>query len=250
MKPATLIRSALILAAIAALEIACRLGWVTPLTIVPPSRMATGLLEVLADPEIAGEVLLTLRDIAAAAASSIVAGFAAGALLHAWPRARGALDPLLTSYYAVPVFVFYPVFIVLFGFNRLPVIAVGFLFAVMAMITSTLTGLDRVPRVLRKVARTLHLGPLRTVLLVTMPAAAPQFIAGMKFAIAYSFVAVLGAEFIMASAGIGYRISLSFSNFDNAQMYALILLVLILITLINAVLFALERRVLRRRGLA
>ena len=69
-------------------------------------------------------------------------------LIHAFPRLRRALDPLLASYYAVPFFVFYPLFIVLFGLGRGAVVAIGFLFGVVAMIIATLNGFDRIPRVL------------------------------------------------------------------------------------------------------
>ncbi|MEJ0067581.1 MAG: hypothetical protein WDO24_01195 [Pseudomonadota bacterium] len=51
----------------------------------------------------------------------------------------------------MPFFVFYPLFIVIFGLNDLPIVAIGFLFAVIAMVISTLNGLDRIPAVLLKV---------------------------------------------------------------------------------------------------
>ena len=81
---------------------------------------------------------------------SLIVGSAAGLLLHKATRLRRALDPLLASYYAVPTFVFYPLFIVLFGLNRWPLIAIGFLFAVVAVIINTLDGLARIPRVLHR----------------------------------------------------------------------------------------------------
>ena len=53
--------------------------------------------------------------VAIAFALSVVVGFALGALIHALPRVRRARDPLLASYYSVPVFVFYPLLVALFG---------------------------------------------------------------------------------------------------------------------------------------
>jgi hypothetical protein len=41
--------------------------------------------------------------------------------------------PRRTSYYAIPTFVFYPVFIVMFGLNRWPLIAIGFIFSIVAV---------------------------------------------------------------------------------------------------------------------
>ena len=78
-------------------------------------------------------------------------------MLQRLPRLRRAIDPLLASYYAVPTFMFYPLFIVLFGLNRWPLVAIGVLFAVVAMVLNTLNGFDRVPVVLNKTARVMRL---------------------------------------------------------------------------------------------
>ena len=43
----------------------------------------------------------------------------------------------LASYYAVPTFVFYPLFIVFFGLGRGAIVAIGFLFGMVAMIVAT-----------------------------------------------------------------------------------------------------------------
>src|SRR3546814_11088545 len=80
-------------------------------------------------------------------------GFLLGLLLYKLPRLRRVLDPLLLSYYAVPIFVLYPMLIVLFGLNRWPLIMLGFLFAVVAMAVNTLNGLERIPPVLLRTAR-------------------------------------------------------------------------------------------------
>ena len=103
--------------------------------------------------ETRGDILLTLQNVALSLVLSLVVGTAAGLLLHKAPRLRRALDPLLASYYAVPTFVFYPLFIVLFGLNRWPLVAIGFLFAVVAVIINTLDGLARIPRAFVRTAR-------------------------------------------------------------------------------------------------
>ena len=66
---------------------------------------------------------------------------------------RDTLDPLFATYYAIPVFAFYPLFIVIFGLGDGPQVLIGFMLGVVAVIVTTLNGLDRVPRVLRKTAR-------------------------------------------------------------------------------------------------
>ena len=61
------------------------------------------------------EIQRTLGMIALVIAISIALGFAIGCFIHALPRVREALDPFFATYYAVPVFIFYPVLIAIFG---------------------------------------------------------------------------------------------------------------------------------------
>ena len=116
---------------------------------------------------------------------------------------RRALDPFLASYYAVPTFVFYPVFIVLFGLNRWPLVAIGFIFAVVAVTINTLDGLSRVPRAFLRTAQVMRLSGRQTLLHVILPAAAPWLFTGAKFAVAYSFIGVIAGEFVQV--GLRHR---------------------------------------------
>jgi NitT/TauT family transport system permease protein len=248
MKPAGAIRLSAIVVFLVALEIVCRAGFISRLTLIPPSEMATGLVAILWGRAIEGEIAATMGGIALAALGAIVLGFLLGVLLHAWPRIRNSLDPLLATYYSIPIFVFYPMFIVFFGMNRIPIIIIGFLFAVVAMMTNVMNGLDRVPRVLLKSAQVLRMSRVATTFRIVLPSAAPYIFTGAKLAIAYSFVGVLGAEFILANTGLGYQIAFAFNDFDNVKMYSLILLVVLVISAVNGLLFAWERSLLQRRG--
>ena len=148
-------------------------------------------------------------------------------MIHALPRVRQALDPFFATYYAVPIFIFYPVLVAIFGLSAMPILLMGVATAIVAMIIATLNGLDRVPRVLTKVARVHRMGPLETALRLKLPAAAPYLFTGVKLAISYGFIGVIASEFILAPAGLGRVISDAYTDFNNPRMYALILLLLI-----------------------
>ena len=84
---------------------------------------------------------------------------------------------------------------------------------------------------------------------MTIPYAAPYVLTGVKFAVAYSLIGIIGAEFIMSRGGMGYEISFAYNNFDNATMYPLIVLILLASVAINAGLSRWEQRLLARRGM-
>ncbi len=240
------IRLALILAALGLLEAACRLGYVSRDAVIPPTLMLQGTWRAIASAEVRADVLLTLQSVLLSFVLSLVAGTAGGLLLHKMPRVRRALDPLLASYYAVPTFVFYPLFIVLFGLNRWPLVAIGFLFAVVAVIINTLDGLARIPRAIVRTAAVMRLTRAQYLLHIVLPAAAPWLFTGAKFAVAYSFIGVIAGEFVVSGAGMGHAIAFAYNSFDNRMMYGLIVLMFVLVGGINALLWTWERRLYAR----
>lgn len=246
--PVWLIRLIVVFAAFGLLEIACRSGWIDAYTMPPPSLMLVYSWQVLASGRMTEDILLTLQNVATAFVFAVVIGFLVGVLLHRWPRLRRAVDPLLASYYAVPVFIFYPLFIVIFGLNNWPLIAIGFLFAVVAMVINTLNGFDRVPRVFFKTARVQGLSRPAEVWFITLPAAAPYLFTGVKLCVAYAFIGVVAGEFILAGAGLGYEIAFAYNNFDNRTMYGLMVFLLVFVTAVNMALHVWERKLHARRS--
>lgn len=242
-----LLRSFVVLFSIALLEIASRQAWIDPISFIPPSEMAMSAWRLLKDGTYQEDMLLTLSSATASILMATSVGFVFGLTLFKLPRLRRVLDPLLLSYYAVPIFVLYPLLIVLFGLNRWPLIMLGFLFAIIAMAVNTLNGLERVPQVLLRTARMLRMGKTREALLITLPASLPFVFTGIKLAIVYSFIAVIGGEFLLSGAGLGYQIAFAYNNFDNATMYGLMFLLLTFIGAINLVLHAVEHSLYQRR---
>jgi len=237
----TFIRVLLIAAVVVALEVLCRYGVIGRLTMVPPSQMVTKLASLMGGDRFWGQVMSSVRNILVAAFLALVVGFIGGVILHALPRLRRALEPVMVSYYALPFFVFYPLAIVIFGMNNIPIILMGFLYALIAMVTNTISGIDRIPPVLSKVSNTFRLGPVRSALLIKLPAAAPYLFTGAKLALGYSIAGVIGSEFILSGSGLGYSISYAYNDFDNPTMYAMLLFVIALVTALLTLLNSAEK---------
>ena len=248
MTPVAWIRLLVITVAIGALVGACRFGLIDRRVMVPPSDMVASLAAILRSGSINGDIVQTLGVIAAAAALAVVLGFALGLFVHALPRLRAGLDPLFATYYAVPIFIFYPVLIAIFGLSLVPILLIGVATALVAMIIATLNGLDRVPPVLSKVARVHRMGTVATALRLQLPAAAPYLFTGVKLSVSYAFIAVIASEFILAPSGLGRDIADAYADFNNSRMYALMLFLLITATFVNMALHAWDLRWAARRG--
>jgi len=249
MRPAALCRIALLVGLVGALEILCLSGVIDRITMQPPHRILLDLIRILASGSLDGAIAQTLGNAALAFAIALTVGVASAILLHRARPVREMLDPLFATYYAIPIFAFYPLLIIVFGLGDAPQIFIGAMLGIVAVIVNTLNGLDRVPGVLIKTARINRLGPVETALRVTLPAAAPYILTGAKLAVAYSFIGIIGAEFIMSRGGMGYEISFAYTNFDNATMYPLIVLILLVSIAVNTFLARWEKRLMARRGL-
>jgi NitT/TauT family transport system permease protein len=241
-------RAAVIIGAFAVLELLCRAQIIDRVTMIPPSEMLLALWQILATGRFNADIAFTAWNTAAAVGIAVAGGFFIGALLHAMPRTRRTVEPLLSAYYAVPIFVFYPLLVVAFGVGRAALVAMGVLFGIVAMVVNTMLGLDRVRSVIVKTASVMRLGPWQRLVLVRLPAAAPYLVTGVKLAVAYTVIAIVAGEFILASAGIGKRIAFGYNDFDNQTMYGMLLLLLMLVMIVNGALSAWERRLHRRFG--
>ena len=230
------------------LEALCVGGVIDKVTMPPPHRIAVDFVKLLTSKAMYPEIGKSMGNVLVAFVLAYVLGIVTGTALHGYRTLRDTLDPLFATYYAIPVFAFYPLFIVMFGLGDGPQVLIGVLLGVVAVIVTTLNGLDRVPTVLRKTALIARLTPLQTALRVTLPFCAPYLLTAAKLALAYAFIGVIGSEFIMARSGMGYEIGFAYTNFDNATMYPLILLILLMSVIMNSALSRWEKVLLARRG--
>jgi NitT/TauT family transport system permease protein len=238
---ATIIRVTLVVLVMALLEGGCRTGIIPQITMVPPSSMLVAAFKALTDPRLEQSMLITLQEVVISAVLAVVAGIIIALCLFAVRPIRQFADPVLNAWYAVPIFIFYPVMIVFFGIGERSIIAISFIFSVAAMILSALAALDRIPAVLFKVSQLHQLGPARSVLFILLPSALPHLVVGLRLVLAYSLIATIAAEFILSGAGIGHEISFAYDNFQTGQMYGLILIVIVAAVLLNTALSAMVR---------
>jgi NitT/TauT family transport system permease protein len=218
---------------IVVLELICRLGLVRPTDLVPPTAMVRAMVVALAQPQTLQDFGLTLWSVLASVVIAAVLGIFAGIVLHAMPRVRRACEPFIASYYALPLFALYPMLVVIFGIGPKPIIFTGVLYAAMSVLIGTLSGLDHIPRVLRKTAQVHRLGQPATIARIYIPASAGEIIGGITLSVSYAFVAVIASEFLLAPAGLGHAIADAYNTFQIERMYGLMLALALLVIGVN-----------------
>ncbi len=225
------------------LELAPRIGLVDPFSVIPLSEMVVQLVELLGTGEFWSAALIpSLSAIGLAFVLAIVLGVTFGVLLWEFRPARSVVEPWLTIYYAIPTFALYPLIVAVLGVGLMPIVLLGTMFAIVVVITSTLSGLDATSTAIIRLAQSLQMSRFSRATKILVPAALPHIVTGSRLALSYALIGVLASEFVLSTTGLGHFISRAYNDFAFADMYAGVLLVFILAGLVNSVFAVVAKR--------
>jgi NitT/TauT family transport system permease protein len=168
---------------------------------------------------------------------------------------RLAIGPLLSGLQSLPSVAWVPAAIIWFGLSDTAIYFVVLLGAVPSIANGLVAGIDQVPPIYQRVGRVLGARGLAAQRHVLLPAALPGYLSGLKQGWAFSWRSLMAAELITFSPrlglGLGQLLDTGRQLSDMSLVFLSILLILAVGVAVELLVFApLERRVLRRRGLA
>jgi len=115
-------------------------------------------------------------------------------------------DPFLAFIRHIPPIACIPILILWFGIGEPPKIAIIILATFFPIFLNTLNGVLGCDKKLLEVGRVFGFNARERFYRIILPSALPSIIIGMRLGFGYSWRALIGAELIAASSGIGYMI--------------------------------------------
>lgn len=187
--------------------------------------------------------------------ASIAVGTPLGLLIARVRPVRLAIGPIMSGLQSLPSVAWVPAAIIWFGLSDAAIYFVVLMGAVPSIANGLVGGIDQVPPLYLKVGRVLGARRLSAAWHVVIPAALPGYLAGLKQGWAFSWRSLMAAELITYSPrlglGLGQLLDTGRQLSDMSLVIASIVVILAVGVGIELLVFApLERRVLRRRGLA
>ncbi|MFF2483432.1 ABC transporter permease [Paenibacillus sp. NPDC058071] len=232
-------------------ELLPRLGIVNPAYLSPPSDVVVAIGKLIGTGELWKHVAASLQRSLSGLLLAIVSGTLLGLLLGWFKRFEAILDPLLQLARQVSAFALFPVFILFLGIGESSKTAIIFWASFWPILLNTVSGVKHVEKLLIDSARSMGGSQWFLFFRVILPAAAPSIFTGIRLGGAYCITALVAAEMIGSSAGLGFYILNSQEIFQIPAMYAGIILLAILGLLLNYVLALIESRFTRwRKGLS
>lgn len=218
-----------------------------PMTGVLPELFLPSLSSTLKvlwqDGRIYGHALVvTLYEVALSMAIACGGGILAGAAVGGLARLRKLLLPVVSSLYAVPIVILYPVFTAWFGVGSESKIAFAGIYAFFPVMLSTAAGIQTIDPQFLLAARSMGATLPQQIARVIIPASLPTVFAGLRLGGALAIIGVVVSEMLTAAAGLGYLVTLNRTILDSQRVFAAILLILLLSIAYYLASRAIERR--------
>jgi NitT/TauT family transport system permease protein len=165
---------------------------------------------------------MTVFEIACAYALAVAFGTAAGLAVGATRLCREGFFPLILLLYAIPQVSLIPLFVLMFGLGPAAKIAFGFSHGIFPVIVAVVAGMNNVPAIYVRGARSMGASRLGVTRHVIFPHMAPGFFVGLRLAMTMTLLGVILAELYVSTAGIGYFTRVFAENYNPAPLFALI----------------------------
>lgn len=189
----------------------------------------------------------TLKSFLLALVIATVLGTALGILIGRARRVDRALGPFLEFCRFLPAAAVVPIAVLAEGYTEQMKIFVVVFAAIWPILLQVRSAVRTQSPLLIDVARSLHLGRVRTVVQLILPSLAPSIMLGLRVAAPIVLVVVLLVEIVTQVPGLGSLISTAQRTFDAATAYGLLAIVGVIGITVNAGLAALESWLLRYR---
>lgn len=180
----------------------------TPESILPKlSDVWDTLISMLTNGELQANLLISLERVFKGYLLSAVVGVALGTLLGMSNLAKKLLQPLFTTIRQIPIMAWIPLLILWCGIGEGSKVVIIFIASVFPILVNTQAGISSTPDSLLEVAQLYKLSKFHTFLRVYLPHALSGIQTGLKLGLGVSWMAVVAAELIASTSGIGYTMS-------------------------------------------
>ncbi|HKA73589.1 MAG TPA: ABC transporter permease [Xanthobacteraceae bacterium] len=209
-----------------------------------PTDIAERFFLLLRSGELEWHVLVTLYRVFAGFLVGSVPAVAIGLLMAMFKPVRIFVDPLIAALFPIPKIALMPLLLLAFGFGDASKVALVAIAVFFPVVVNTYAGAANIEKIYWDVAK--NYGASQAVIFtrIVFFGALPMIFAGLRIALAVSFIVLVASEFVASKTGIGYLIWNSWELLQVDTMFVGIVTVGIL-GLITSVLFQeIERKVI------
>jgi len=227
-----------------------RAGLVPAIFLPPPADVARTAWELARDGSLWINIAASLGRVLLGIVFSVPLAVALGVAVGLSRRLAPVVEPIVSFFNALSGIAWLPLAITWFGLGWASVTFIMFNTIFFLVFFNTLVGVRTVPRIFEHAVLTMGGSRRHVILQVLIPGAMPSIVTGLRMAIGFGWRALIAAEMIATSTGLGFLIY-NAANFHQSDtiLVGIIAIGCLWLATDRLVLQPLERRTVERWGL-
>lgn len=211
---------------IIAMEIIIKFGIISNRIMPQPSKIILKLLEIKSD--LMPHIFATLNIALIGFLISVILAFVLGYLMDSFKKIEVVLSPIVIYSQTIPLLAIAPLYVLLFGYGKIPKILVVISSCFFPITISFLEGLKKTPKELVNLMK--NMGAERKTIFykVKIPASITTLFSGLKIAATYCVSGAIIGEWLGGSKGLGIYIIRARRSYSYDEMFGAILVIIIL----------------------
>lgn len=170
-------------------------------------RVLNTFARMIQSGQLAKDLFVSLSRVIKGYIAAAFLGIVLGALVGMYSTAKELFVPIITVIRQIPMVAWIPLIILWCGIGEISKVVIIVIAAFFPIMINTESGFESTPKGYIEVARLYKLNSWKTFTNVYLPHALPQIFVGLKLGLGVSWMAVVASELIVATSGIGYRMS-------------------------------------------
>lgn len=183
-----------------------RLNLVNPYLIPRPGQIGKAFISLIAEGTLQHHVYMSMKRVAVGFTLTLGIAFPLAMLFYFSRAISEIFSGTLHFLRCTPPLSMVPLLILWFGIGEASKLVLIILASFFPVFLNTLNGLEQVDPELLEMGETLELNRREKIFHILIQEAMPSILTGMRLAFGYSWRALIGAEMIAASSGLGYMI--------------------------------------------
>lgn len=204
-------------------------------TLISVDKIFSSFINIIISEKFLINLLSTLKIIAIGIAISIIVGISLGVIMDLNIYIRNTMSPMIEIFRNIPSITLFPILLVALGIGDISRIFVIFWTSCPSILLSALYSLRNINIECIEAGRECGATETQIMFQIKLPLAFPNILNGIKIGIGSGFVAIVVAEMLGATKGIGYMVLWTTNAFKYSETYAYIIIIGLLGMMMNGI---------------
>lgn len=219
--------------------------WIDTKFLPMPSEIVMSVYKYLCDGTLLKHLSISIYRVISGYLIGVIVAIIIGSFIANFRTIDNTVTPILNLFGPIPVMAFLPMFILWFGIGEESKIILIAYATVIYMVTYVVEGIKNTDPLLIRSAMSMGANKLQLFWNVKFQSAFPNIFVGMKGALGTAFGAMVVAEMLGASTGLGYIIVFSKNWFRMADMMMAAMMIGLLYTVLFSIMSFIEKKLFK-----